>query len=189
MKKITITLPEPDQVEYRLEVLGEDTSIQDQRFSPELEKQILDSANAGNIYAWFIAKVTADWKGVKGVDYLGGCSYESEENFKACGYWEDLKQSAYDDLINQLELIGDKESPFDNSMVSISIKRPKPYEQENCLDKELCMIKDWIKEHDFKCQFEGGKLFVYIPFIRGKELGDTKIQIVSWNSAAIALGY
>jgi hypothetical protein len=43
-------------------------------------------------------KITAKWEGFEGHDYLGCCSYLSEEDFKNGGYWEDMKQQALDDL-------------------------------------------------------------------------------------------
>jgi len=36
-------------------------------------------------------------------DYLGGCTYESEEDFKKDGYYADMKQNAYNSLIKQLK--------------------------------------------------------------------------------------
>lgn len=59
---------------------------------------VREQAAKGNEWAWFAAKVVARWNGFEGVDYLGACSYESEEDFRACPYFEDLKAQALDDL-------------------------------------------------------------------------------------------
>jgi hypothetical protein len=40
----------------------------------------------------------ARWQGYEGFDSLGGCSYESEADFKAGDYFESMKQQALDAL-------------------------------------------------------------------------------------------
>ena len=41
-----------------------------------------------------------------GTDYLGECSYESEEDFRAGGYAEDMVTQALDDLLRKMESLG-----------------------------------------------------------------------------------
>lgn len=53
----------------------------------------------GNDWAWCIVKVTATWQGFEGSDYLGGCSYTSEADFRqAGGYFDDMRAAALDAL-------------------------------------------------------------------------------------------
>lgn len=50
---------------------------------------------ADGTYLWFTAHVTASKNGVElGHDYLGGCCYESADSFRACGYWNDMRDTA-----------------------------------------------------------------------------------------------
>ncbi len=51
--------------------------------------------------------MTADWTRsdgahFQGTDSLGGCSYESRAAFLTGDYFEDMKQSAYDNLIHNI---------------------------------------------------------------------------------------
>lgn len=44
---------------------------------------------------WFRVMVTASKCGVElGSDFLGGCCYESFEDFLGCGYWSDMVETA-----------------------------------------------------------------------------------------------
>jgi len=58
-----------------------------------------------NEWAWFCARVTASWGGFEGDDYLGGCSYRDEADFRACTF-EDMQELALDDLKAELERNG-----------------------------------------------------------------------------------
>lgn len=68
-----------------------------------MEDQIINEYNSGNPYAWFVAKVTCKLGDFEGVDYLGGCSYKSEADFKNDGYYEDMKEEAFQDLLRKLQ--------------------------------------------------------------------------------------
>jgi hypothetical protein len=63
-----------------------------------IEQQIA----AGNPWAWCTAKVTAEWCGVRGYNYLGCCSYASEADFRAGPYFEGMKTDALADLLANL---------------------------------------------------------------------------------------
>jgi hypothetical protein len=51
-----------------------------------------------NPWAWCDIRVVARWKDYTGDDYLGECSYGSEEEFKQDGYYSDMKKVALDNL-------------------------------------------------------------------------------------------
>jgi hypothetical protein len=104
------------EVEYKLEIMDEDLPVrdniqasgddEDDRF---VEDQILNRLENGDTWAWCIIKVTAEWRGLKGVDYLGGCSYTNEKEFKMPGgYYEDMKVQALNDLKNQIKELQSK---------------------------------------------------------------------------------
>jgi hypothetical protein len=99
-----------DECEVTLETLHEDMPIRDcfDSGDPVLDEKdavrIEKDYNDGNNWAWCCAKVTVRWNGFTGEDYLGGCNYDSEEQFKeAGGYYDDMKESALAELNNELE--------------------------------------------------------------------------------------
>jgi hypothetical protein len=57
---------------------------------------------AGNVWAWCVATVTAEYDGLVGRAVLGGCSYASRKDFEASNL-ADLTTEALDDLWRQLE--------------------------------------------------------------------------------------
>lgn len=50
-------------------------------------------------WAWCAVEVRAEWNDLTGSDFLGGCSYASEKDFKEGGYFEDMKDRALDELV------------------------------------------------------------------------------------------
>lgn len=91
------------EVEFSLEIEDEDLEMDFESGEPEkdeaLKKELNDRLRRGDQWAWCSVKVTARWKDWKGVDYLGGCSYEDEADFKKDdGYYGDMKARALEDL-------------------------------------------------------------------------------------------
>jgi len=100
----------PEEVTFSISVEMDDTPVRgnalasgDSYVDRQEEDLILKQLNNGNIWAWACVKVTATWKGYSEYDILGGCSYESEEEFKADCYYEDMKDRALEELQNKLE--------------------------------------------------------------------------------------
>jgi len=86
----------PEEISVRGNALASD----DERLNKEAEDEILQRLESGDIYAWFTAKVTVrDEEGNEASDYLGCCSYESEKDFRAGGYFQDM----VDECIRQLK--------------------------------------------------------------------------------------
>lgn len=54
-------------------------------------------------WAWCVACVTVQWRGWTGRAYLGGCSYEAEEDFRADPYFDDMVGEALNNLQTRLE--------------------------------------------------------------------------------------
>lgn len=83
----------------RLYLCEEDMSPSDSfDYEEEDMADLLEKIDRG-VYLWFMAKVTASKAGVElGADYLGGCCYESAEDFMAeGGYWEDMVSEALEE--------------------------------------------------------------------------------------------
>jgi len=101
------------RIQYKIECLPEyipikgNVSAIDEKIDRECEERVISSLESGNLWAWCCVKVTAFIDGIdlEGVDYLGGCSYKSENDFKRGGYWKDMKQQAKNDLLTQIEKI------------------------------------------------------------------------------------
>ncbi len=54
--------------------------------------------NGYNPWLWCFVEVRATYKGLSGSAYLGGCTYEDEEGFKAGGYYEQMVSEALEEL-------------------------------------------------------------------------------------------
>jgi hypothetical protein len=78
----------------------------------EDEARILRELERGNTWAWCCVKVRAVWCGFQGTDYLGGCSYDDEEDFKRCDYFGDMKAEALERLNLELALIAERLAPL-----------------------------------------------------------------------------
>jgi hypothetical protein len=103
------------KVSYALEVYPENCDVRghhdsgDDDFDRSVEDTIFKRLDDGDVWAWAIVKVTATYDGVDGVegtDYLGACNYADEEDFKAGGYWEDMKDEARCALYETLTDVG-----------------------------------------------------------------------------------
>jgi hypothetical protein len=74
-----------------------------------LEKQDADyvcKESEYNDYAWFCAKVEVTYKELLATDYLGGCTYKSEKDFKEnSGYYEDMVQTCIDEINREINEI------------------------------------------------------------------------------------
>lgn len=95
--------------EYSIECLPEDMPFVgncmasgDDEVDAEAEQWIRDQLDAGNEWAWCCVKVTATFKGLEATDYLGGCSYKGEADFKSGGYYDDMIAAVTADLKAQI---------------------------------------------------------------------------------------
>lgn len=103
------TLATPLPVTFTLEVHTEDLPVRgnvvasgNKEVDKEYEDKIITRIDAGDVWAWCIVVVKAtielDGQKFQGYDTLGACSYDSEEDFKVDGYYEDLKNGAVEHL-------------------------------------------------------------------------------------------
>ena len=100
-----------NNIQYRVECLTEDQPVEgnalcsgDAELDRKQELEILADLEH-NPWAWCCVKVTAshpDFPEIEGVDYLGCCSYESEDDFRAGAYYDDMKEAAQNALLDRL---------------------------------------------------------------------------------------
>jgi hypothetical protein len=89
----TLTL-EPEYMEVRGNAMASGDDAEDRKVEDAILREL-----EWNPWAWCCMKVTASWRRIEGVDYLGGCSYKDEKEFKQPGgYWDDMKAQALEDL-------------------------------------------------------------------------------------------
>lgn len=109
---------EEHEVTFEVLCLDEETSVRgafasgDDALDREDETRILRELDRGNTWAWCCVKVRAVWRGFQGTDYLGGCSYDDEEDFKRCDYFTDMKSEALADLNRELARIAEQLAPL-----------------------------------------------------------------------------
>lgn len=99
-------------IQFTIEALEEDIHPFEMLSECTSEKECDDlySESVGsNIWKWCTVSVKGTYKGLESIDYLGACSYESEEDFvKTSGYYEDMQNTVLSDLQNQVnEIIKD----------------------------------------------------------------------------------
>lgn len=97
---ITFTLKiEPDLIPVR----GNAMASGDDAADRACEDEIIARLNRGDVWAWCVVTVSAHLDDFTGIAILGGCSYQDEADFKACGSYQDLVREAVDDLKADLE--------------------------------------------------------------------------------------
>jgi len=96
----TITLHvEQDDIPVR----GNAAASGNDTFDREVEDEILERLENGDVWAWASVEVRAELQGLSASAYLGCCNYEDEEAFKKDGYYEDMVREAVDSLAIELE--------------------------------------------------------------------------------------
>jgi hypothetical protein len=58
-----------------------------------------------SMWAWCCVEVKASYLGVSESEYLGACSYDGEADFKASGYYDDMRLEALHRLGESLKTI------------------------------------------------------------------------------------
>lgn len=106
------TMIDESKIEYRIRVTPETSAIEgnildsgDKVQDFEAEQEIKKQLDAGNVWAWCSVEVIASIDGipVTGRDYLGHCSYKSEDDFRACEYFGDMKHEAKGELLGMIQ--------------------------------------------------------------------------------------
>lgn len=113
MTTIRIKLPTIEQVKFTLEAEQDDIPVRgnamasgDEEVDKRYEDEIIERLNNGDVWAWASVCVKAEWRGIEGTAYLGGCCYKDEDDFKKEGiYYDGMKQDAYDELIGKIKAL------------------------------------------------------------------------------------
>jgi hypothetical protein len=82
--------------QFKIELaFGPEYDAPDWDFESEEERaELYEKINDGRL-SWFCARVRVLWNGQEiSADYLGGCCYESVEDFKRDGYFRDMVRTA-----------------------------------------------------------------------------------------------
>jgi hypothetical protein len=125
----------PSDVVFAVECLPEDIPVRgnalasgDDAEDKACEDEILARLDSGDPWAWCCVKVTATLEckapqyevghtskgpcyrmptdvSLVGVDYLGGCSYRDEADFREGGYFDDMKDAALEHLQAQVDAL------------------------------------------------------------------------------------
>jgi len=74
----------------------------DEDYDRQVVAKILEDLENGNEWSWCVVKVSGSVNGVSSEEYLGGCSYESQESFENDLYCEDMKSSVIDEITKEL---------------------------------------------------------------------------------------
>jgi hypothetical protein len=106
---------EPEDIPLEGNVMCSD----DKAFDRQCEDNIRRQLNDGNEWAWCIIKVSATYiapndQSFVGKDYLGGCSYESKEDFMVgnSDYFNDMKDNALEDLNTSIANLAEAFTPL-----------------------------------------------------------------------------
>lgn len=81
-----------------LPVRGNVMTSGDNKIDKQYEDYVINRINNGDVWAWASVDVIGTYKGLTASDYLGGCTYESEDDFKNNGYYADMVQTVLNDL-------------------------------------------------------------------------------------------
>ncbi len=88
--------------EYETTPIEGNCSAIDPKQDKETYDWIVSQLQSGNQWAWASVGVRASWSLFTGEDWLGCCSYASEEDFKADGYYTDMMAEALTSLLDQV---------------------------------------------------------------------------------------
>ena len=93
------------EIEYTVHITDEIDLPGDSFDNPEASEWVMKQIDVGNPWAWCVVEVRASVEGcgLQGSAYLGGCSYESEDEFRSDLYFGDMCDEAREDLERQLE--------------------------------------------------------------------------------------
>lgn len=114
--KITISAVQDD-----CPVRGNASAI-DPQTDLEIENEILERLDAGNVWAWASVEVQVTLEsGQTGRAYLGCCSYANERDFiESSGYFDDLVREALEDAFDQVDL----DRGIDRHSDRLNIRKP-----------------------------------------------------------------
>lgn len=99
IKKGDVTFTLSVEPEYT-PIKGNAIASGDSAFDANVEKELQEKVNRGDVWAWCTVSVTGTYKGITATEYLGCCSYENEAEFKKDAYYSDMCSQVVE-LINE----------------------------------------------------------------------------------------
>jgi hypothetical protein len=97
--------------EEDLPVVGNACYSGEEEYDQMVEDEILARLEQNDVWAWAMVRVSVEWEGLSSTQYLGGCCYESEEDFRSnSGYFECMVREALDKLNNRLRKLYERMS-------------------------------------------------------------------------------
>ena len=98
--------------EEHIPVRGNALASGDDEEDRACENEIIARLDRGDLWAWCTVKVTARWGDYEASEYLGCCSYENEKDFKAGGYYEQMRDEALTRLQAEIERAAEGLAPL-----------------------------------------------------------------------------
>ena len=84
-------------------VRGNALASGDNALDKKTEDKILERLELDDVWAWASVEVRAEFRGLSASTYLGECSYDSEEDFRASGgYFDDMVAEAIKELNDKI---------------------------------------------------------------------------------------
>ncbi|KKN21621.1 hypothetical protein LCGC14_0923630 [marine sediment metagenome] len=87
--------------EEHMQIEGNAVDSGDADFDTVLNNAIAERLNNGELWIWCTVEVKVTIDGFTANDYLGCCSYDNEQEFKAGGYYDDMVETCKEDIQNQ----------------------------------------------------------------------------------------
>ena len=86
-----------------VELIREEEDTEPVFDDPADRAQVISDYTAGNYWAWFCAHVKVSWGDFEAEDWLGQCSYASEEDFKNGEYYDDMINTCVGEIADRIE--------------------------------------------------------------------------------------
>lgn len=100
-----------DKIEWTIEAEPEDIPVRgnamdsgDKDYDKKVEDRII-KRRSSNVWAWAAVTVRGSFLGLSTEEYLGGCSYRNEQDFRDGGYFEDMQRTITDRLEEMVKAI------------------------------------------------------------------------------------
>lgn len=95
--------------EEDLPVVGNACYSGDEEYDQMVENEILARLEKDDVWAWAMVRVTVEWEGQIATQYIGGCCFENEEDFRNnSGYFDCMVDEALDKLNKRLRTLYEK---------------------------------------------------------------------------------
>lgn len=85
-----------------IEIRGNAIASGDDAFDKQVEDELIERFNDGDVWAWCMVEVQAEFRGIVSSDHLGGCSYKDEKEFMECNYYPDMVATAVASLADKI---------------------------------------------------------------------------------------